>query len=202
MLKQEKLFREAMRELRQRVRDDLRIDHMKGDVVWNGKSYGLIFPRKYVLSSSSRSYDDRQISFFFKGFVTLSGGRETALEPFRNVEEAVIEQSSRGRRFLIRDLLDRNYLRMMTNSKFALCPNHVEWPGPQEHAWTYRFAEATLNGALPVVFDEMPLGSKFTRGFHVIDSATALGLDLQTGKGDFDSMREENRKLAHSRFLI
>lgn len=128
------------------------------------------------------------------------GGRYEALRAFMDLEGSKVEHSARGRLLFLKHRANQQYLRDMRNSKFALCPNQKDWSGPKEKAWTYRFAEAVLNGAIPVVFRDLPLGQDFTEGFHVVDSIDSLTHDLDETTAL--RMQRENLTLALSRFTL
>lgn len=55
----------------------------------------------------------------------------------------VLHPSDRGRKFPIKSW-DERYYELLVNSKFVLCPDG-------DYTWTYRFFEALLCGAIPIV---------------------------------------------------
>jgi hypothetical protein len=74
-------------------------------------------------------------------------------EPPRRLGELTIWSSERGRRFPMK-AWDRGYVQMLAQSAFVLCPGG-------DYRWSYRFFEAALCGAIPVVEEACPLYDGF-----------------------------------------
>jgi hypothetical protein len=64
-----------------------------------------------------------------------------------------IASNKRGREFPLK-AWDDEYFRTMSRAKFVLCPRG-------DHAWTYRFFEATMCGAIPLVEEPCALYASF-----------------------------------------
>jgi hypothetical protein len=71
-----------------------------------------------------------------------------------------LSPSTRGRRFPVK-AWDAHYYAGLLRSKFVLCPNG-------EYAWSYRFFESTLCGAIPVVEEDCAVYRGF-RYFRLSD---------------------------------
>jgi hypothetical protein len=71
--------------------------------------------------------------------------------------------STKGRRFPIK-VWDDDYFNRMANSKFVLCPNG-------DFIWTYRFFEAIICGAIPIIENKADIyeGFKFYKMSDTID---------------------------------
>ena len=61
----------------------------------------------------------------------------------KNIGDLLLWSSDRGRRFPIK-AWDENYFRVLANSQYVLCPSG-------DYIWSYRFFEAALCGAIPIV---------------------------------------------------
>ncbi len=61
----------------------------------------------------------------------------------KKIDDLIIWSSTRGRQFPLKSW-DENYYSIMANSEFVLCPSG-------DFIWTYRFFEAILCGAIPIV---------------------------------------------------
>lgn len=72
----------------------------------------------------------------------------------------VIWSSERGRSFPIK-AWDEDYFRLLSQAEFVLCPSG-------DFVWTYRFFEAILCGAIPIVQAACPL----YEGFHFLRADT------------------------------
>jgi hypothetical protein len=74
-------------------------------------------------------------------------------EPPRRLGDLTIWSSERGRRFPMK-AWDRNYFLLLAQSQYVLCPSG-------DYHWSYRFFEAALCGAMPVVEEASPLYDGF-----------------------------------------
>ncbi len=83
----------------------------------------------------------------------------------QKVGALLLWSSDRGRRFPIK-AWDEEYFRLLANSQFVLCPSG-------DCVWSYRFFEAILCGALPIVEKTCPAYDGF-RFFAFDDRADAL----------------------------
>lgn len=64
-----------------------------------------------------------------------------------------ISQSNKGRKFPEKSW-DEDYLKLLSKCKFVFCPDG-------DFAWTYRFFESIMCGAIPIVESNIPLYDKF-----------------------------------------
>lgn len=71
----------------------------------------------------------------------------------KEIGELLIWFSRKGRKYPIK-AWDEEYYRILANSQFVLCPNG-------DYVWSYRFFEAILCGAMPIVQDECPVYKGF-----------------------------------------
>ncbi|WP_417608086.1 exostosin domain-containing protein [Owenweeksia hongkongensis] len=67
---------------------------------------------------------------------------------YKKVGDLVIWSSTRGRKYPEK-AWDDNYFRFMANSQFVLCPSG-------NSIWSYRFFEAILCGAIPIIEESCP----------------------------------------------
>ena len=70
-----------------------------------------------------------------------------------NIGDIIFWSSTRGRTFPIK-AWDKDYFDLLSNSTFVLCPNG-------DFIWTYRFFEAILCGAIPIIEDSCDLYDGF-----------------------------------------
>jgi hypothetical protein len=87
------------------------------------------------------------------GFVRRQVIRWRGADQQRRVGDVTVWWSERGRRFPIK-AWDEDYFRMLAASEAVLCPNG-------DFVWSYRFFEACLCGALPIVEEASPLYDGF-----------------------------------------
>lgn len=194
----------------------VRLEHDLPKVVVGAIVRPLLFPHA-VLDECRRLWSDgRSVGFFFSGFVTdrrlatLEGWwrrwrfssspdwesvaslrrRRLSLlvraisRPFRRPRttgDLVIWNSERGRRFPVK-AWDREYQELLGRSRFVLCPNG-------DFIWTYRFYEAAMCGAIPVVEDACPLYDGF-RFYRMSDDPRELTWDPSIAEHNFALVRE------------
>lgn len=110
----------------------------------------LILPHGAFEYCRQRWTDDRPVRYSFAGLMTNS--RKRTLQSWSSSPETedngadkafVIMSSDRGRKFPEKSW-DEEYFALLCNSKFVLCPNG-------DYVWTYRFFEAAMCGAIPIV---------------------------------------------------
>jgi hypothetical protein len=148
----------------------------------------LIFPRAIVVHCRTLWPATRAHRYSFAGLVTdsrralletwLAGGApalpalaaRTTLGDFlrrqiirwrgadrpRRIGDVTVWSSERGRRFPTK-AWDQDYYRMLADSQSVLCPSG-------DYVWSYRFFEACLCGALPIVEEASPLYEGFRYG--------------------------------------
>ncbi len=127
----------------------------------------------------------RVVDYFFMG--KISPHRAATLTHWQashpNIGKVLIENSHNGRT-PTGGAWDQRYYTLMSKSKFVLCPNG-------SFVWTYRFFEAILCGAIPVVYEDAPCYDGFH--YHLMsDSGLVYDPDLA----------EQNFRLALKRLTI
>lgn len=131
----------------------VRISHQEPETRIGAVVRPLIFPHGVVGRCLSKWRDQRDYRVSFQGLVTR--GRRATLKRWQaGTHSATIIDSRRGRNPRTKSWDDR-YFDLLANSQFALCPNG-------DHVWTYRFFEAALCGAIPIVEDITPIYADFT----------------------------------------
>ena len=106
------------------------------------EEFTLIFPKSMFEYES-----DKIIDIIFIGKMT-----DTRKE-FLNQFDATIIESLRGRDKTTKGF-DESYFQEMSKAKFVLCPNG-------DFVWTYRFFEAMIFKAIPVIEDDCSLYSGY-----------------------------------------
>ena len=119
--------------------DSYKIDHNNGLNYIDGKEMGIIFPKSLLDLCESKWKKERTSDFYFKGLVT---DKRKWLNGYENVHH-----STRGRDESLKYTYDDDYYENLGNTKYALCP-------PGDCLWSYRFFEAIMCGAIPVLGDE------------------------------------------------
>jgi len=130
------------------------VNHETGCGYIDGKNKGLVFPRslyKHCLTLWATPIVD----YYFKGILTPK--RKWCLE---YSDKGIIKNSNRGRNPKLKFSYDMEYYKELARSKFALCPTG-------DCPWSYRFFEAIMCGAIPVLgdddIDKLSGGFKFYR---------------------------------------
>lgn len=134
MLIQEIRARQALHEAGRTA--DVVIDHATPKTTIDGKEYTLVFPKFFF----ETNIPPKTVDKLFIGNVTESRMRFLAGFP-----DSSVEWSTRGRDDATK-FFDAAYFDMMARAKFVLCPNG-------DFVWTYRFFEACIFGAIPIVED-------------------------------------------------
>lgn len=200
MLKQEALLRKALRE--KGINDsllDIKIDHMLGTNSISGIETGIIYPDSFYYKSQMLTVD-KEYDFYFNGNMDDNGGRRKLLEPFTNLPKSKLVKSNFGRLWFFKSIYNKSYYKGLAKSKFGLCPHQLDWPGPKDNMWTYRFIECCFVGTLPVIFNATPLGSSFIEGFEYFTDDYLLN---RSPEEEFDYNKIAiNKKLAKKRFLL
>ena len=116
--------------------DTIEIDHFHGRC-WSAETdwVPVIFPEKVVSLTAARPRE-KSTNYFFRGFV--SSNRHWVQE------YPVCESSDYGRQQKTRYRIDESYYRSMAQARFGLAP-------VGDCPWSYRFFEAILCHALPVI---------------------------------------------------
>lgn len=90
--------------------------------------------------------------------------------------DVVFWSSDRGRKFPIK-AWDEEYYKMLAHSQFALCPNGT-------FIWTYRFFEAMMCGAMPIIENYCPAYEGF-RFFSMNDPVDKLNWSQEAADYNF-----------------
>jgi hypothetical protein len=125
----------------------IRIEHKENPkTIIGDREFKLIFP-KFMFNYANNNQKD--IETLFCGLIT------DKRKPFLNKFKAEIINSNRGRDNQIKNL-DKEYFNLMSRAKFVLCPDG-------DFVWTYRFFEAIIFKAIPIIQNNCPLyeGYKF-----------------------------------------
>lgn len=137
---------------------DVDISHSEPFVRLGQHKQPLIFPEKMFKLCKSYWQEEREIDYLFIGLIGPE--RQKSLEKWikknkvaDKKQNIVIKNSNTGREFPEK-AWDSNYYEMLANAKFVLCPNG-------DFIWTYRFFEAALCGAIPVIEDYCELYEGF-----------------------------------------
>jgi hypothetical protein len=109
------------------------IDHATPKTIVGDKEYPLVFPRFLINVDTPKTID-----MLFIGLIT-----DKRREWLKQFPDATIVDSLRGRKEHTR-IYDTTYFNQMAKTKFVLCPDG-------DFTWTYRFFEAILCGAIPII---------------------------------------------------
>lgn len=144
----------------------------------------LIFPHAIVERCREYWQPWRPHPLTFRGLMTPA--RRKALRkwhrtrPWRRATDVMVIASKRGREFPIK-CWDDEYFDLLGRSEFVLCPNG-------DHIWTYRFFEAALCGAIPVVEQSAPVYD----GFHyalMTDDVSGFVRSPEQAESNFERAR-------------
>ncbi|KAL9182996.1 hypothetical protein ACHAXT_004783 [Thalassiosira profunda] len=121
----------------------------------DGCALGVVFPRSLIQYCMCGLWKDKQISFFFRG--NLKPKRVWVTE-YENQTDAIVEHSD-GRNVRKKSgVYDYEYYDKLSSARIALAPEG-------DFHWTYRFLEAVMCGAIPVV---QRIGEE-EKGYHVCE---------------------------------
>jgi len=109
------------------------IDHITPKTIVGDKEYPLVFPRFLINADQPKTID-----MLFIGLIT-----DKRKEWLKQFPDATVINSFNGRDDRTKPL-DKWYFEEMAKAKFVLCPNG-------DFTWTYRFFEAILCGAIPII---------------------------------------------------
>jgi len=121
-------------------------DHKQPKTVIGGEAFNLVFPLGLIGYIEAAWSEEREGEPLFVGIKTHE--RDKLLNG-----KGLIIWSDNGRKAETK-YFDQLYWRRMTLNKFALCP-------PGDFLWTYRFFEAIIAGAIPIVWDELEIYKPF-----------------------------------------
>ena len=139
--------------------DQMEIDHENHNCYYKDRKYPLIYPKAWVKRIEELDHT-KTLEYFFAGCGT-KGSTET-YSPRREwvkdfiSQNSIIEFSIKGRT-IPKDLLDEEWFGKMCKARFGLCPKGYPY------SWTYRFYEAMLCRAIPIVEEVEP----YMAGFKV-----------------------------------
>ncbi|MEQ8848134.1 exostosin family protein [Botrimarina sp.] len=159
-----------------------RIDHATPRTRVGAYQQPIIAPRLIVDHLRERWPVEREAHAVFCGLLTPQREELFASHGLLANGRVRVVASTRGREWPGK-AWDAEYFDALLGARFALCP-------PGDHAWSYRFIESTLCGAIPVVFCDHPIQSSF---------AVLAPHELAAGRYDAD-VAEKNRALAEERF--
>lgn len=128
------------------------IDHATPKTIVDGKEYSLVFPRFLINTGVPKTK-----GMLFMGLIT-----DKRMDWLKQFPNATIINSLRGRCDSTK-VYDKIYFDKMAQAKFALCPNG-------DFTWTYRFFEAILCGAIPIIQHYCEL----YEGFHFYFNASNI----------------------------
>lgn len=195
MFLQEYLLRKALREEGIDTPDlPIIVDHLNGLNFIGGVPLEIKYPASYLDLTHAMPRTHRY-RYVFCGNMAASGARRKLLAAFVG-PYSYIEESNYGRDPTKKYSFNRSYYERMRQGIFALCPHQVDWTGPPDTAWTYRFIEATFAEVLPVCFRAAPCGSEFLRGFHYYWDDETHSLEGYQEKVD------QNKALTARRFFL
>lgn len=199
--KQELLFVHALKERGLKFNSNsIKVDHDLGFNYLGNRKFSIIYPDSYIKLTEKYFNLDKQFTFYFNGFISEEGGRYGLLKPFLNRDDAEIVNSDFGRKS-DKTIFNHQYFRQLGLSFFGLCPHQLDWPGDKKNLWTYRFIECCLVGAIPVLFEETPLGSEFIKGFNVVWKKDCL-IEDPIAEAYSQIKALQNRELALKRFFL
>lgn len=153
--------------------DFIDFNHQKPYIKYKNITKPLVFPKKLIDFCNkpvSKIYD-----FTFTGIKTQNRaeilnkwlekytGKNISLKNKNRFEfdKSFIKFSKNGRIFPHK-AMDKNYYKTLMHSKFVLCPNG-------DFVWTYRFFEAVMCNAIPVIEEYCDIYKDFV--FYTMDSS-------------------------------
>jgi len=177
---------------------DVDVDHRNGVIDVQGVKLGLKYPRIYLKHIENLNHE-KLYDFCFIGHFE-SFGRKESLAPFIE-KNSYIKHSEVGRQQK-KYSFDTNYYQTICNSKFGLVPNHTDPKRPKKwqhsNAWSYRFVETIISGAIPVLFHESPLGKDWVDGFKYLWNDS----NFKIGELQYNDIIQHNKTLSLKRFFI
>lgn len=90
--------------------------------------------------------------------------------------------SRRGREFPVK-AWDEEYFRLLSNSKFIICPNG-------DYVWSYRFFESILCGAIPIIEEKCEAYSGFFF-YKLTDNVSSLKWSKKIANQNYNKCRKE-----------
>ena len=159
---------------------DISYNHIKPEVSIGKIKRPLVFPM-CMIEYCKWGYKERK--FVFSGMITK---RKPVLDKFikNNPDENIeIKASTNGRTLPIK-AWDDEYYRGLMKSEFVLCPDG-------DYVWTYRFFEAIICGAIPVIENKCDLYDGFF--YYDMDSKDIVYKE---------DMAKKNLELLKERFTL
>lgn len=138
--------------------DNISLSHEEPKVEIGGLQVPLLYPKAIPQRCRSMWRSDRDYNFLFMGLITeerkvILDDWEDKLKKAKINQRPIIKDSRRGREFPGK-AWDEEYYLYMSNARTVLCPNG-------DFVWTYRFFEAAMCGAIPIVEDTCELYEGF-----------------------------------------
>lgn len=180
MLLQEIRARQALQEANRT--DDVTIRHAANPATWiNGVEWPgkLLFPKRLL---DYNNQGPRKWDLCFVGKLTPKRREflQLVTETYRpQYRTKYFEHSVRGRRHQTRNL-DLRYFNFLGDSKFAVCPNG-------DFVWTYRFFEAVICGAVPIIESDCDL----YQGYYRISLGQPLTCPMEWVDHNLAKVKEE-----------
>lgn len=194
MYLQEYLFRKALLEIGIEPKTPVTIDHLRGRNSVYGIELGIKYPREYLTNATAIPVA-RKYSYVFLGNMDAEGGRKEMLAPFMKAD-SLIEEDNYGRNAKTKYSFNVMYYTALRSSRFSLCPHQLNWQGPREAMWTYRFIESVFSETLPIVFRRAPCSEMFLDGFCYFWDDENINLE------GYEAKISANRLLAEKRFFF
>jgi hypothetical protein len=195
MYLQEYLFRKALGECGiVPAAGAVTTDHLLGRNRLYNCEFGIKYPREYLQKANALPVD-RRYKYVFLGNMDAAGCRKEMLAPFMG-PESLISEDNYGRNPKTKYSFNPDYYGALRSGYFSLCPHQVNWAGPRESMWTYRFIESAFSGALPVVFRRAPCSAEFMDGFQYFWD------DEEHELANYEEKIEANKRVAEARFFL
>lgn len=152
MLIQEYNARQAIIESKQPIKE-FKLNHSFPGIVFNGISYHLLYSKIHIAKCRRLWLVDRPINVLYR--VNSNGVDRIEkilnwqkLNPNTKADVQLITYDTRKDTSI--KFFDEDYLNNMAKSKFAIIPDGLNRQGDYM-VWTYRFIDAVLCGAIPIV---------------------------------------------------
>lgn len=136
--------------------ENISISHSCPEVRIGNISMPLLFPNSLFRKCRNLWNKKRSSSIFFSGLVDEK--RRNVINKFKDIAPKNISieiKSSNNGRVFPKKIWDPDYYNVLSSREFALVPNG-------DFVWTYRFFEAVLCGAIPIIEEEC----KHYQGFY------------------------------------
>lgn len=180
LFRQEALLRQALKEEGLNYQDfDIEIDHVNGVNYINKFALPIIYPASFFYKSRRLANSNKKYRVYFNGNMQPAGGRKEMLQPFENLDARIIESDEGRSRYKKKSFYNKEYFQGLARAEFGLCPHQKDFLGDKDTMWTYRFIECCMTKAIPVVFNDSPLGKVFCSGFYFVTDDQLLNNEVQ-----------------------